>query len=65
MELDEEKKFFIYLLEHYAAYKNKATAQVLSEWDGKKITQKVYDNYWLYQTEAMENAYKDIDAMLQ
>ena len=62
--MTEEMKFFMYLLEYYAAYKNKPTGQVLSEWDQHNITQEIYDNYWIYHTECIENAYDDIDNLL-
>lgn len=58
-------KFFMYLLEFYASYKNRPTGDVLSEWDEKGITQTIFDSYWVYHTEAMENAYKDIDHLLE
>ncbi len=63
--MSEEMKFFIYLLEYYAAYKNKKTRDVLKEWDECGITQKIYDNYWIYHTESIENAYMDIDSLIQ
>jgi len=63
--MTEEMKFFIYLLECYAAQKRKSAAEVLKEWDTHNITQKIYDNYWGYHTEALENAYMDIDSLLE
>lgn len=63
--MDEKMQFFVYLLEYYAAYKNKKTGQVIKEWDACGITQKIYDNYWVYHTERIENAYMDIDSMLE
>lgn len=62
--MDEEMSFFIYLLEQYAAYKNQFTQDVLNEWNQKNITQKIYDSYWVYHTEALENAFYDIDLLL-
>lgn len=62
--MSEEMKFFMYLLEYYAAYKNKNTGDVLKEWDSHGITQKIFDNYWGYHTEHIENAYMDIDHLL-
>ena len=62
--MPEEMKFFMYLLEFYAAYKNRKTGEVLAEWDRKGLTKKIYDNYWVYHTEAIENAYADIDNLL-
>ena len=61
--MTEEMKFFMYLVEYYAAYKNKKTCEVLKEWKEYGITQKIYDNYWLYHTERIENAYMDIDSL--
>ena len=58
-------RFFMYLLEYYAFYKNKKTREVLQEWEEQGILQKIYDNYWVYHTEAIENAYMDIDSLLQ
>ena len=63
--MTEEMKFFMYLLEYYANYKEMKTAEILKLWDEKGITQKIYDNYWIYHTEKKENAYIDIDSLIQ
>lgn len=63
--MSKEMEFFMYLLEYYAAYKNMKTGDVLREWDAHGITQTIYDNYWLYHTERLENAYEDIDCLLK
>lgn len=63
--MTEEMKFFIYLTEYYAAYKNKKTSDVLKVWEEAGITQKIYDNYWIYHTERIENAYEDIDSLIE
>ncbi len=60
----EEMRFFIYLLELYAAHKRQRTGDVLKAWDAKNITQRIYDNYWVYHTERPENAFADIDSLL-
>ena len=62
--MTEEMKFLMYLLEYYAAYKNAKTGEVLKEWEECGITQKVYDNYWMYHTERIENAFEDIDSLI-
>lgn len=62
--MSEEMDFFIYLLERYADYKQQLTGDTLKEWDDHNITQTIYDNYWGYHTEAIENAYMDIDSLL-
>jgi len=63
--MTEEMSFFIYLLEQYAAYSGKKTGEVLREWDRKQLTQRIYDNYWGYHTERLENAFADIDSLLK
>lgn len=63
--MTEEMTFFIYLLEHYAAYSGRKTGDVLREWDRKQLTQRIYDNYWGYHTERLENAFADIDSLLK
>ncbi len=62
--MSDEMDFFIYLLESYADYKGKTAREVLGEWDAHGITQAVYDGYWGYHTEAIENAYEDIDSLI-
>ncbi|MCD8011407.1 MAG: DUF3791 domain-containing protein [Lachnospiraceae bacterium] len=62
--MSDEMTFFMYLVECYAEHKNKKSGDVLREWDAHGITQKIYDNYWLYHTECLENAYMDIDNLI-
>ena len=62
--MSEEMAFFMYLLENYAAYRNQKTGDTLQEWDQKGITHTIYDNYWSYHAETLENAYQDIDSLL-
>ena len=62
--MTEEMQFFMYLLEYYAAYRKRKTGDVLKEWDQRGITQEIYDNYWGYHTERIENAFEDIDSLL-
>lgn len=63
--MDEKQKFFIYLLECYACKKGRPTSDVLKEWDERGLIPYVMDNYLQYHTEAIENAYADIDSMLR
>lgn len=63
--MNAEQEFFVYLLECYACAKGRPTGDVLREWDERGITQYVMDNYLQYHTEAIENAYADIDSMLE
>ncbi|MCR5755650.1 MAG: DUF3791 domain-containing protein [Acetatifactor sp.] len=62
--MTEELKFFILLIENYAYEKNRPTGDVLREWDEKGITQEIYDGYWQYHQEAIQNAYTDIDSLM-
>ena len=62
--MSEEMKFFIYLLEQYAYYKHNSAGNILRKWEQYGITQKIYDNHWEYHTEAIENAFAEIDSLL-
>ena len=61
--MTEEMKFFLFLIERYAQFKGRPTGEVLQEWDRKGITQEIYDGYWQYHQEAIQNAYMDIDSL--
>ena len=62
--IEEEMWFFIYLLEHYAAYKNQLTGDGCTLWYSHGITQSFYYFYCGYHTERIENAYYDIDSLI-
>lgn len=62
--MTEEMEFFIYLLECYADYKNELSGKVFREWENHGIIQTIYDNYWRYHTEKIENAFVDIDSLI-
>ena len=62
--MTEEMKFFLFLIERYAAKKGLATGDVIREWDAHGITQEIYDNYEIYHQERLENAYDDIDSLI-
>ena len=61
--MSDEMDFFIYLLESYADHTGRTADEVLREWDEHGITQTIYDGYWGYHTEAIENVYEDIDCL--
>ena len=65
MKLAKEFRFFAYLLESYAAHKGMAADEILKTLDEKNLTQFVYDMYDLYHVEAIENAFADIDSLIQ
>ena len=37
----------------------------MKEWERNGIIKKIYDNYWIYHTERIENAYMDIDSLME
>ena len=63
--MPEEMSFFIYLLEQYASYRNAKTGDIFQEWERHHLVKKIYDNYWGYHTERIENAFADIDNLLK
>jgi hypothetical protein len=62
--MTDEMKFFLFLIERYAAFKGRPTGDVMKEWDDRGLTQEIYDNYEMYHQERLENAYEDIDSLL-
>lgn len=62
--MSKEMEFFIFLLEHYAAYKGTTADEVLKVWDQLDLTDFIYDMYELYHIERLENAFEDIDRLI-
>lgn len=65
MKLNEEFRFFAFLLESYANYKGMSAGEVLKQLDERNLTDFVFNMYELYHVEAIENAYKDIDSLIE
>lgn len=63
--MSKEIDFFIYLLEQYAGDKGLPTRDVLHRWNECGVTQEILDMYEMYHSEAIENAYRDIDSLLE
>jgi hypothetical protein len=63
--MSKKMEFFIYLLENYADYKNKTADVILKQWDELKLTDFIYDMYEMYHTESINNAFADIDSMIE
>ncbi len=55
----------MYLIEQYAAFKQRPTGDVMREWDALGITELIYDMYERYHVERIENAFEDIDAVVR
>ena len=62
--MSDELEFFLFLLERYASARGLMSGDVLRAWDERGITAAVYDNYFLYHQEALENAFDDIDSLM-
>ncbi len=63
--MTKEQEFFIYLLEYYAKYKDMPTSKVLEELNKLNLSDFICnDMYWRYHTEAIENAFEDIDKLI-
>ena len=63
--LSKESDFFVYLLEHYANYKNTTAEKILKILDEKELTDYVYDMYEIYHSESLDNAFNDIDSLIE
>ncbi len=63
--MNKETEFFIYLLEKYAEYKKISTTDVLNTLEQLDLTNFIYNMYERYHTEAIENAFKDIDDLIK
>ena len=63
--MPKEMEFFIFLLENYAAYKKIGADEVLNKLEELNLTDFVYNMYEIYHQEAIENAYKDIDRLIE
>ena len=63
--MSKESDFFVYLLEHYATYKNTTAEKILKILDEKELTDYVYDMYEIYHSESLDNAFNDIDSLIE
>ena len=63
--MSKEMEFFIYLIEHYAVYKNKNTNVVMEELKNLALVEEIINRYEFYHIERLENAYEDIDKLIE
>ncbi len=63
--MKKEFMFFAYLLESYAAYKDTSAGEILKTLDEKNLTDFVYGMYEMYHCEALENAFADLDSLIE
>lgn len=64
-KVNKKSDFFIYLLERYAEFKKMTAKEVLHQWDELDLTNFIYDMYDIYHTERLENAFHDIDSLIE
>jgi hypothetical protein len=62
--MTDEMQFFLFLIERYANHKNRPTGDVMREWDQKGVTQEIFDGYFQYHQEPIQNAFLDIDSLV-
>lgn len=62
--MPKEMEFFILLIESYAKYKNKGADEIFNELEDLNLTNEIYNMYEMYHSEAIENAFMDIDKLI-
>ena len=63
--MSKENDFFIFLMEQYAFYKKTTADKVLKKLEELNLTEYIFNMYEMYHIEAIENAYKDIDSLIE
>ncbi len=63
--MSEQAKFFVLLIERYSDWKNLSTKAVYEKWKESGHLKDIYDRYWIYHQEALENAFHDIDHLME
>ena len=60
----KEMEFFSFLMEQYAAYKGTTANKILAHLEEKNLTDFVFSMFERYHTEALQNAFDDLDKLL-
>ena len=63
--MSKELRFFVYLMEYYAEYKETTPGEVLRVLVEKKLVDLVIDSYEIYHIERLENAFMDLDSLIE
>ena len=63
--MSKEMEFFTFLMEQYAQYKNTTADKILRQLDELNLTDYIFNMYEMYHSEALENAYADIDKLIE
>jgi len=62
--MSEEGKYFIYFIEQYALAKGMTGDRALTLFEKHDLIPYIWDMYYTYHTERVENAIEDIDQRL-
>lgn len=63
--MTKEMEFFSFLMEQYAFYKKTTANKILETLENLNLTDFVFSMYERYHTEAIQNAFDDIDEMIE
>ena len=63
--ISEESQYFLFLLEQYALSKGITGKQALDLFEKESIIEYIYNMYYTYHIERVENAIDDIDKRLK
>ncbi|HAZ97558.1 DUF3791 domain-containing protein [uncultured Treponema sp.] len=63
--MTKEMEFFSFLLEQYAFFKKTTADKILNKLDALNLTERVFNMYEMYHSEAIENTFSDIDSMIK
>ena len=63
--MSKEIEFYIYLIERYADFKNVTADVVQRQWDEYGVSDMIFNMYDIYHVERLQNAFDDIDKMIE
>ena len=63
--MSKEIEFYIYLIERYADLKNVTADVVQRQWDEYGVSDMIFNMYDIYHVERLQNAFDDIDKMIE
>lgn len=63
--ISKEMSFFTYLLESYAAFKKQRADIIFQQLDSLNLVEIIFNNYEMYHSEDLKNAFKDIDLLIR
>lgn len=63
--VSKEMCFFTYLLENYATFKKQRADIIFQQLDDLNLVETIFNNYEMYHRENLNNAFIDIDLLIQ